>query len=280
VVDDLMQRAPAFGFDSAREAREFGSWVVANFAAIKREAEASTHTGHLHDIEQFSASRFMFLRFNFTTGDAAGQNLVSKATWQACDWIRRHYPGIRQFFLESGLAADKKSARVNILHTRGKRVTAEAVISPELAAEVLHVGTGLMFRGRQLSNLGSMMAGAYNNGNHSANGITALFVATGQDIANVAESSAALVHTELLPSGDYYYSITIPSLIVASYGGGTGLPTQRECLELLGCYGPGQVRKFAEIVAATVLCGEISLGAAVVAGEWVQAHERLGRNRP
>jgi hydroxymethylglutaryl-CoA reductase (NADPH) len=105
-------------------------------------------------------------------------------------------------------------------------------------------------------------------------------VATGQDVANVAESSAALLHTELLDSGDYYYSITIPALIVATYGGGTGLPTQRDCLELLGCYGAGQVRKFAEIVAATVLCGEISLGSVVVADEWVEAHERLGRNRP
>jgi hydroxymethylglutaryl-CoA reductase (NADPH) len=95
----------------------------------------------------------------------------------------------------------------------------------------------------------------------------------------VAESSAALVHTELRPDGSYYYSITIPALIVATYGGGTGLPTQRECLELLGCYGSGKVRKLAEVVAATVLCGEISLGSAVVAGEWVAAHERLGRNR-
>jgi hydroxymethylglutaryl-CoA reductase (NADPH) len=96
----------------------------------------------------------------------------------------------------------------------------------------------------------------------------------------VAESSAALVHTEMLANGDYYYSITIPALIVATYGGGTGLPTQRECLELLGCYGAGKVRKLAEIVAATVLCGEISLGAAVVTDEWVDAHEKLGRNRP
>jgi hydroxymethylglutaryl-CoA reductase len=96
---------------------------------------------------------------------------------------------------------------------------------------------------------------------------------------NVAESSAALVHTEVLADGSYYYSITIPALIVATYGGGTGLPTQRECLELLGCYGPGRVRKLAEIVAAAVLCGEVSLGAAVVADEWVTAHERLGRNR-
>ena len=109
------------------------------------------------------------------------------------------------------------------------------------------------------------MSGVNNNGLHSANGIAALFIATGQDAANVAESSAALGFSELLPNGDYYASITLPSLIVATYGGGTGLATQRECLELLGCYGKGKVRKLAEIVAATVLCGELSLGWAIVA---------------
>jgi hydroxymethylglutaryl-CoA reductase (NADPH) len=280
VMDDRMQRAPSFGFDSAREALAFGKWVTANFDAIKREAEATTRTGRLLDIQQFSASRYMFLRFNFTTGDAAGQNLAGKATSRACDWIRASYPGVRRFCLESNLATDKKSSQINILATRGKRVTAEATIPAELTREVMHTTPEQMFQARQISNLGGLMSGVNNNGNHSANGITALFVATGQDIANVAESSAALVHTELLPDGGYYYSITIPALIVATYGGGTGLPTQRECLELLGCYGTGQVRKFAEIVAATVLCGEISLGSAVVSEEWVAAHERFGRNRP
>lgn len=280
VMDDRMQRAPAFGFDSAREARAFGQWVTASFDAIKREAEATTRIGRLHDIEQFSASRFIFLRFNYTTGDAAGQNMTGRATSRACDWIRGHYPGVRQFCLESNLATDKKSSQINILATRGKRVTAEATIPAGLIREILHTTPEQMFRARQMSNLGGLLSGVNNNGNHSANGITALFVATGQDIANVAESSAALVHSELLDDGSYYYSITIPALIVATYGGGTGLPTQRECLELLGCYGTGQVRKFAEIVAATVLCGELSLGSAVVAGEWVDAHERLGRNRP
>ncbi len=279
VMDDVMQRAPAFGFDSAREARAFGEWVTENFDAIKREAETSTRTGRLHDIEQFSASRYIFLRFNYTTGDAAGQNMAGRATWQACNWIRAQYQGVRHFCLESNLATDKKSSQINILRTRGKRVTAEATIPPELVRGVMHTTPGQMFQSRQVSNLGGLMAGVNNNGNHSANGIAALFVATGQDIANVAESSAALVHTELLPDGAYYYSITIPALIVATYGGGTGLPTQRECLDLLGCYGAGKVRKLAEIVAATVLCGEISLGSAVVADEWVAAHERFGRNR-
>ena len=280
VMDDRMQRAPVFGFDSAREALAFGDWVTANFDVIKGEAEATTRTGRLLDIQQFSASRFIFLRFNFTTGDAAGQNLAGKATSRACDWIRANYPGVRHFCLESNLATDKKSSQINILATRGKRVTAEATIPAGLCKEVMHATPAQMFHARQISNLGGLMSGVNNNGSHSANGITALFVATGQDIANVAESSAALVHTELLADGDYYYSITIPALIVATYGGGTGLPTQRECLELLGCYGTGQVRKFAEIVAATVLCGEVSLGSAVVSEEWVAAHERLGRNRP
>ena len=137
-----------------------------------------------------------------------------------------------------------------------------------------------MYRARQVSNLGGFMSGVNNNGAHSANGITAMFIATGQDAANLAESSAAFVYAELRENGDYYYSVTIPSLIVATYGGGTGLATQRECLELLGCYGTGNVRKFAEIVAATVLCGELSLGSAIVAEEWVDAHDLLGRNRP
>ena len=167
-----------------------------------------------------------------------------------------------------------------MLRTRGKRVVAEAVIPNEILGRVMRSDTRLMYRARQVSNLGGFMSGVNNNGAHSANGITAMFIATGQDAANVAESSAAYVYAELRDNGDYYYSVTIPSLIVATYGGGTGLATQRECLELLGCYGRDNVRKFAEIVAATVLCGELSLGSAIVAEEWVEAHDLYGRNRP
>jgi hydroxymethylglutaryl-CoA reductase (NADPH) len=125
-----------------------------------------------------------------------------------------------------------------------------------------------------------LTTGANNNGLHSANGITAMFIATGQDAANVAESSAAFVYAELRPNGDYYYSVTIPSLIVATYGGGTGLATQRECLEMLGCYGAGKADKFAEICAAVVLAGDTSLSSAILAGDWVSSHDALGRNRP
>jgi hydroxymethylglutaryl-CoA reductase (NADPH) len=145
---------------------------------------------------------------------------------------------------------------------------------------IMGVDTATLFHMRQISQAGAFMAGSSNNGAHSANGLTALYIATGQDVANVAESQAAIVYAQLLAGGDYYWSITIPSLIVATYGGGTGLSTQRECLNVLGCYGAGRADKFAEICAATVLAGEISLSSAIVRGDWVSSHERLGRNRP
>ncbi len=280
ILDDAMQRAPAFVFESAREARGFGEWLSEHFGEVKEAAEATTRTGRLRGIEQFSASRIVFTRFDYTTGDAAGQNLTGKATAAACAWIRSNYDGISNFYLEANFATDKKSSQVNILHTRGKRVVAEATIPAALIEEHARTSGAELFRARQVSNLGGFMSGVNNNGLHSANAITALFIATGQDAANVAESSAALGFSELLPNGDYYGSITIPSLIVGTYGGGTGLATQRECLELLGCYGAGKVRKLAEIVAATVLCGELSLGWAILAEEWVKAHDLLGRNRP
>ena len=279
ILDDRMQRAPAFVFASAREARAFGEWLSENFERIKAAAESTTKSGKLQDIEQYSASRILFCRFNYTTGDAAGQNLTGKATQAACHWIADNYDGIEHWYLESNFATDKKSSQVNMLRTRGKRVVAEAVIPNDLVEQIMRSNTKLMFGARLVSNLGGFMSGVNNNGAHSANGITALFIATGQDAANVAESSAAFIHTELRENGDYYYSVTIPSLIVATYGGGTGLPTQRECLEMLGCFGANRVRKFAEIVAATVLCGELSLGSAIVAEEWVEAHDLYGRNR-
>jgi hydroxymethylglutaryl-CoA reductase (NADPH) len=130
-----------------------------------------------------------------------------------------------------------------------------------------------------IANVGAILSGANNNGLHSANGITAMFIATGQDVANVSESSAGIIYTHLREDGDLYISITIPSLIVATYGGGTGLATQRECLEILGCYGTGKVMKFAEIIAGVVLAGEISLASAISSSDWVSSHEQYGRNR-
>ncbi len=279
VVEGFMQRAPAFIFDDARQARDFGQWVDEHFDKIKAAAESTTNIGKLSHIHQWSESRNRYLRFNYTTGDAAGQNMVGKATLAACEWIKSVYPTPLKYLLSGNMDTDKKHSQLNMLYSRGKRVIAEIVLKKEVLANVMKVDTRVLDRATTLANTGAHMAGAAYNGPHSANGIASLFIATGQDEANVVESHAGILNHELLPNGDFYLSVTLPSLIVATYGGGTGLPTQKECLELLGCYGKGKANKFAEIVAATVLAGDISLACAVIAGDWVSSHDKMGRNR-
>jgi len=279
VVEQYMQRAPAFIFENARDARKFGQWVKDNFSAIKEAAETTTRVGKLIHIQQWSVAKTLYLRFNFTTGDAAGQNMVGKATLMACEWIRGAYPGSR-YLLSGNMDTDKKHSHLNVLHTRGRRVIAELIIKKEVLKAIMKVDTRVLAKATVLANTGAMLAGAAYNGPHSANGIASIFIATGQDEANVVESHAGLLSIDLLDNDDLYMAVTLPSLIVATYGGGTGLPTQRECLEIMDCYGKGKANKFAEIVAATVLAGDISLGCAVIAGDWVSSHDKMGRNRP
>ncbi len=281
VVADAMQRAPVFVFEDAREGRKFVTWILDNFEKIKEEAEATSSVAKLKDIDHYTSNKFVYLRFNYTTGDAAGQNMVGRATFAACSWIIDVYEEgkIKHFYLESNFATDKKASQVNIMRTRGKRVTAECTIPRNVLIEHMRVEPESLTYHSGVANIGSILSGANNNGAHSANGITAMFIATGQDVANVSESSAGLLYSEITPEKDLYISITIPSLIVATYGGGTGLATQKECLEVLGCYGKGGVNKLAEIVAGVVLAGEISLGSAISSSDWVSSHEKYGRNR-
>ena len=280
VSDDAMQRAPVFIFENARDARDFRAWLDEHHDEIAAQAEATTSIGKLQYVDTYLSNHFAFCRFNFSTGDAAGQNMVGRATFAACSWILEHNDTIRRFFLESNFATDKKASMVNIMKTRGKRVTAECRIKGDVLREVMRVEPkGLAYHWGVAAGVGSLLSGANNNGLHSPNGITAMFIATGQDVANVSESSAAVLYAEHTDDDDLYLSITIPSLIVATYGGGTGLATQKECLEMLGCYGRGKVRKLAEIVAGVVLAGEISLASAISANDWVSSHEKFGRNR-
>jgi hydroxymethylglutaryl-CoA reductase (NADPH) len=279
VVDDCMQRAPVFIFDSAREARDFKRWVDQHFAQIAEQAEQTSRIAKLIDIDTYLASKFAYLRFNYFTGDAAGQNMVGRATFAACSWILEQVTTVRRFYLESNLATDKKASQVNIMRTRGKRVIAEAVIPRETLAQHMRVEPETLHYHAGVANIGSILSGANNNGCHSPNAITAIFIATGQDVANVSESSAAIAYTEVTKEGDLYISITLPSLIVATHGGGTQLPTQQECLQIMGCLGKGKVKKFAEIVAGAVLAGELSLASAISSLDWVSSHEQYGRNR-
>jgi hydroxymethylglutaryl-CoA reductase (NADPH) len=278
VIEQFMQRSPVFIFEDAASAREFGRWVDENFASIKEKAEATTRFGKLVKIQQFSFGPLRHLRFNYTTGDAAGQNMVSKATLAACDWIANSYPGGARWILSGNMDTDKKHSRINMLLTRGRRVVAEAVVKKEILKDLMGVEPKELFEMRQISATGAFLAGSANNSAHAPNGLTAMFIATGQDAADISESQAAVTYSQLLENGDYYWSVTLTSLIVGTHGGGTGLPTQRECLEMLGCRGQGKADKLAEICAAVALAGETSLAGAVLHGDWVSSHDRLGRH--
>ena len=282
VVGDAMQRAPVFIFAHAGLARRFADWLQQHQNEIRAVCADTDPYVALQYIDHYLLSRFCYTRFNFSTGDAAGMNMVSKATLAACNWILAHYPGneIEDFYLEANLATDKKASMINSLRTRGKRVTAEVLIKQQVLRDLMDADTTQLAKHAGIANLGSLLAGANNNGCHAANGITALFIATGQDVANVAEASTGFLHSELREGNDLYLSITLPSLIVATRGGGTGLATQGECLRMLGCEGPNTVMKLAEIVAGTVLAGEISLAAAISSLDWVSSHDQYGRNDP
>jgi hydroxymethylglutaryl-CoA reductase (NADPH) len=246
---------------------------------IRAAAESTSAVAKLLYIDPYLANNFVYLRFNFSTGDAAGQNMVGRATFAAYNWILERRKEIENSYLESNFATDKKASHINIMHTRGKRVTAEATISREILLHHLRATPEKLAHHYSVATVGAFLSGSTSNALQSANGITAMFIATGQDVADVAESSAGILYAELTPSGGLYLSLTIPSLIVATYGGGTGLATQRECLEILGCYGRGKVNRLAEIIAGVALAGEVSLGAAISSCDWVSSHERLGRNR-
>ena len=216
IVDEAMQRSPVFIFDDALQARMFGEWVRERFAAIRAAAETTTRTGKLRDIAQLAVGPLRHLRFNYTTGDAAGQNMTGKATFAACEWIEANYPGGARYVLSGNTDTDKKHSQMNMLATRGRRVVAEATIKRDVLESIMRVDTRDLFYVRQISQAGAFLAGSANNGSHAANGLAALFIATGQDVANVAESHAGVVYSQLLDDGDYYWSITLTSLIVAT----------------------------------------------------------------
>jgi len=285
VVSEAMQRAPVFMFKNARDARDFGLWLKENFETVKAQAESTTSVGKLLEIEQYPVHGMVYTRFDYSTGDAAGQNMTGKATFVACEWIRANYPKLRTYGLSGGMDSEKKTSFVNSLKGRGRKVTAELTIPRQVLKEVLRTTPQQLHGSLGVNTLAAFLTGASNNAAHPANGLAALFMATGQDMANIGEANQCSVNNYVTSSGDLHYSVTLPALIMASYGGGTSLATQRECLELMGCYGKGKAYKLLEIAAALVVAGELSLVSAARTeketgtNKWVDAHEKLGRNR-
>src|ERR1700761_1997072 len=198
VVEDSMQRAPVFMFDEALEAREFGDWIERHEDEIRVAAEATTRSGKLTYIGQYQVGPLLYLRVNFTTGDAAGQNMTAKATEAACEWMKANYPGDLEYALTGAIDTDKKHSHINMLLTRGKRVVAEAVIQNDVLKRMMGVDTKSVYDYRQVHMVGGFLAGTASNSAHAANGLTAIFIATGQDAANVSESHAAITYTRLL----------------------------------------------------------------------------------
>ncbi|RLG76373.1 MAG: hydroxymethylglutaryl-CoA reductase (NADPH) [Thermoprotei archaeon] len=282
ILSDTMSRAPVFKTPSIDEALKLVKWVREHFNEIKVEAESTTRYGKLLRIDSFIIGNNVWLRFIYSTGDAMGMNMVTIATDKACKYIEEKL-GFKCVSLSGNLCVDKKPSLINMLFGRGKTVVAEAVIKENVIKEVLKTSPeDLVDVNLRKNLLGSARAGSLSFNAHYANIIAAIFVATGQDVAQVVESSMGYTWAEIVNNNDLYISVTLPSLEVGTVGGGTRLPTQRETLQILGVYGSGSppgtnAKKFAEIIAAVVLAGELSLLAALSAGHLAEAHRRLGR---
>jgi len=284
VLKDGMARAPLFRLPSLVDAVEFVNWVLQNFDEVKKVAESTTRHGRLKEIQPFIVGNYVWLRLVFSTGDAMGMNMVTIASDAVAKYLQEKFPNAQLIALSGNMCVDKKPNAVNFLLGRGKTVVAEAVIKREVL-ERLGVTPEAVHEVNVRKNLmGSALAHSYGFNAHFANIIAALFIATGQDVAQVVESSMGITTTEPREEG-LYISVFLPSLEVGTVGGGTGLPTQREALALLGVAGPGDppgtnALKFAEIVAAAVLAGELNLLVALARNELAAAHQRLGRAKP
>lgn len=278
IIAEGVQRAPYFELADLSTAANFLVWVEEHHAEFERITGENSRFARLTKIIPTLEGNAVTLRVTFTTGDAAGQNMVTICTDRICRYIAQNFPGrITVWYLEVNSSGDKKANYTSFQSVRGKRVCAELILPRQVVIDVLKTTPEKIDRFGRAACYGSLQTGTIGIHAHLANGLAALFIACGQDAACVAEAAVGTVRMELTDTGDLYASITLPNLIVGTVGGGTGLPTQRECLEILDCYGTGKAGKFAEITAGVCLAGELSILAALSAGHFSAAHERLGR---
>ena len=279
-VLERISRAPAFVFRDLREAVTFSRWVEARLDVLCGVAVTATRHGRLETVQATIVGNQVHLDCAFTTADAAGQNMVTLATEAVCREIVRTTPVAPRFwFVEGGLSGDKKATVRSFLGARGRRVSADVVVPREVVLREAQTTPELIVEYSRVATIGAVQSGAIGIQAHYANALAGIFIACGQDVACVAEAAVGITRVELDERADLYVSVTLPNLIVGTVGGGTDLPTQRECLGMLGCAGSGNAPKFAEICAAAVLAGEISIVAALAAGHFAAAHARYGRRR-
>ena len=280
VIAESVSRAPGFAFSSLHDAMAFASWIESQQERFQQVAATTTRHGRLSDIRTTVEANHVYVNFEFETGDAAGQNMVTLATAALCSDISRHTPVRPEyFFLEANHSGDKKASAQSFSRVRGKRVSAEVVISRERVAARLHTTPERMTDYWRMAALGGVLSGTIGVQGHYANGLAALYIACGQDAACVAESAVGVTRFEVSRDGALYAAVTLPNIIVGTVGGGTGLPSQRACIEILGCTGPGSSRTLAELCAALALAGELSIIGAMCSDDFARAHAEFARGR-
>jgi hydroxymethylglutaryl-CoA reductase (NADPH) len=278
LINEGMSRAPGFAFATLEEAGVFVVWALSHLDDFAREAEATTRHGRLIDLRIAIEGNHVYLNFEFTTGDASGQNMVTIATEAICAYIRAHAPVHPCCsFVEANLSGDKKASAQSFLSVRGRKATAEVIVPADILARRLRATPQQMADYWRMSAIGGVLSGTVGVHGHYANGLAAIYIACGQDAACVAESAVGITRFEVTQRGALYAAVTLPNLTVGTVGGGTGLPSQRACLQILGLDGPGKAAAFAELCAGLCLAGELSITGALCAGEFAQAHRRLAR---
>ena len=277
-LHEIVTRGPGFVFETARGAAHFLAHVIGSMDALGQLVSTTSRHAKLLDVTPSLVGKEVFLLFQFSTGDAAGQNMVTLATEAICRHLLDTSPvAPMTWFIEANLSGDKKATHLAFQMTRGKRVVSDVRIPAPLVEKYLHATPAQVKRYWEVAMMGALQSGSIGMQGHVANGLTALFLACGQDVACVSEVAVGLTRFDVMPNGDLYLSLTLPTVIVGTVGGGTHLPTAQECLAMLGCVGNGQARKFAEICGATALAGELSIAGALAAGEFSAAHATFGR---
>ncbi|VEN46911.1 unnamed protein product [Callosobruchus maculatus] len=290
IVGDGMTRGPVVRFPSLTEASAAMKWMETpdNFLLIKDQFDSSSRFARLTRILIRIAGRYLFIRFVAKTGDAMGMNMISKGTEICLKFVQTEFPTMEIISLSGNFCTDKKPSAVNWIEGRGKSVVCEAVVPAKTVMTVLKTTVQALVDVNYSKNMiGSAIAGSIGGFNaHAANIVTAIFIATGQDPAqNVGSSNCMTLMEPWGETGeDLYISCTMPSIEIGTVGGGTILPAQAACLEMLKVKGahpekPGEnASQLARIVCAMVLAGELSLMAALAAGHLVRSHLRHNRS--
>jgi len=279
IIVDANVVCPTFSFDSVADAAAFAARLPTHFDALKAEAESTTRHGRLTAIAPRVSGRAVIVSFVYHTADAQGMNMIVKATERAAEWLvaNGHAPRYTVF---SGMSSEKRASGFLLSGGKGKTVVAGARIPADALRTYMRVTPREVVAFWHDTVVGHLQANTIGFNGHYANGLTAMFIACGQDVANVANAAVGITDYELTAEDDLYASVTLPALTVATVGGGTMLGTSAECLAMLGCAGAGGAPKLAEIVASALLAGDLSMAAAIISGEFVNAHESYGRNRP